>query len=334
MHESGAQELSLVCCADDGYAMPLAVTLFSAAANLTRDCNPIFYLLDAGISFGNKRRIEQVVRRGHPRALVNWIIVDAKLLEGLPLIQHLNLVTYMRLLVPDVLPQSVEKVIYLDCDLIVQNDLSEIWQTSLDGHLVLAVRDFGVPTLGSFKGIRTHLKRLGLTADAPYFNAGVMMLDLVKWREQKVSRRVIEFTRENEGTNNFCDQDGLNGVIGRNWKMLPLQWNSQIGALRHLDQIEDCPLRTELYTSQQNLLKDAAILHFTGGGKPWNSGLRSPARPIFWSYLRRSGWFGPAGYHAFRLASDVTAARWYAKTRFESWQYYRNVALAEKATAK
>jgi lipopolysaccharide biosynthesis glycosyltransferase len=334
MPNSETDILSLVCCADDGYAMPLAVTLFSAAANLSRERSAVFHLVDGGISAANKSRIEEVVRRGHRNVQVSWIAVDANLLRGLPLTKHLNEAAYLRLLVPAVLPATVAKVIYLDCDVIVQRDLSELWQTELDGNLLLAVQDFGVPRVGSYNGIRTQYERWGLTADDPYFNSGVMVIDLKKWRQRDISRRVIEFTRENQDTNLFCDQDGLNAVVGRDWKKLPLRWNSQVGALRNLDQIEDCPLRTDLYETHGSLLKEASILHFTGAGKPWTSGLRSPARPIFLCYLRRSGWFGTVRYRSFRIASDFAAARWYARSRFESWQYYRSVALAERVGAK
>ena len=89
--------------------------------------------------------------------------------------------TYHRLLLPRLVPREVTRAIWLDCDLLVTTDLVRLWETDLGGCHLLAVRDPVVPLVSSRYGIR-RWRELGIAPDAPYFNAGVMLLDVDRWR--------------------------------------------------------------------------------------------------------------------------------------------------------
>src|SRR5262249_54112267 len=110
----------VVLAADENFAIPLAVTVRSAIENLAADRRLRVFVLDGGIRPATRQRLEASWPAG--RFEITWVAVDASALQGLPASGHINLVSYYRILIPRVLPQSITRVIYLDADLIVRED--------------------------------------------------------------------------------------------------------------------------------------------------------------------------------------------------------------------
>jgi len=129
---------------------------------------------------------------------------------------------------------------------------------------------------------------LGIPCGHPYFNAGVMVINVERWRRSNVSERVMEFIRQNASELMYCDQDGLNAILWKDWEAVDFRWQVQPRLmarhrlpLPHLDQRERAKLTT-----------DPWILHFSGRLKPWiYRGSTLPDR-IFYDYLDRTWWAG------------------------------------------
>jgi len=118
------------------------------------------------------------------RVSLQFLAAKPETLAGLPLWGRMSVATYYRLLVTGLLPSAVSRAIWIDCDLVVTDDLARLWDMDLAGRHALAVQDHGVPFVSS-PGV-SHYERLGLRADHGYFNAGVMLLDLDLLRKDEM----------------------------------------------------------------------------------------------------------------------------------------------------
>ncbi|WP_396126164.1 glycosyltransferase family 8 protein [Anaerobacillus sp. CMMVII] len=174
--------------------------------------------------------------------------------------------TYFRILLPELLSSKIKKVLYLDCDLIVKKDISELWNTDIKKYILAAVDESSM--FGS--GRRRRLKKeLGISKRSRYFNAGVLLLNLKKWRKDGVSERIVNYLKRHPKLT-FMDQDALNAVLHNEWHQLDYKWNY---TTYHWDQFPHVK---------------PAIIHFCGWRKPWNSDIRY--KEEYFKYLKSSMW--------------------------------------------
>ena len=185
--------------------------------------------------------------------------------------------TYASCRLEALLPPHIERCIKVDCDLVVTRDLSELWNTDLHGRTVGAVPN------GDDQDCARHQERLGL-AERRYFNAGVLLVDMVRWREREVGPRALETADEVGPRLILHDQDALNLTLQGDWLTLPEHWNSWV-ILPHL--------RTD----------DRSVFHYMGAPKPWQPDYDRPFKDHFFRHLDETpfrGWrpWNPAGLGA------------------------------------
>src|SRR5262249_34923737 len=125
--------------ADDRFAMPMAVTLYSALANIEQDRAVSIYIIDGGISAENRQRIISALTTDSSNVHLEWVTPDLSALRGVKTTSTFSQAAYLRLLLPLVMPTEVDRVIYLDSDLVVERDLGQLWSIELDGHPAFAV---------------------------------------------------------------------------------------------------------------------------------------------------------------------------------------------------
>jgi lipopolysaccharide biosynthesis glycosyltransferase len=281
----------IVCGADDTYALPLAVTLHTALESL--DGGPVqITVVDGGIEDDSKRRLARVVRNAPPDADLQWAQADLSAISDLPTHNWINTTTYLRLFIPQVLPDHADRVLYLDSDLQVEDNLRHLWEKPLDGQPIGAVRAYGTPYVSSDLGIEKYAE-LGYGPETPYFNAGVLVIDLDRWRSLNVSRRVVDYLRTYEEHVQMVDQEGLNAVLADQWKRLDLRWNV-MSHLVNFDDWDPSSFKRRVRPRRTSLLRDAAIYHYAGGSKPWQIGCVHPAQLEWVGHLWNTGWFSPA----------------------------------------
>lgn len=285
---SNLQPIVLVCAADNNYAMPLAVTVCSAVTNIQSDRKIALFVLDGGISDFNKRKITKSLNTA--QVSISWIKPDKTIFENLVLTRHLTLTCYYRLLITELLPQEFDKAIYLDTDMVVTGNLAELWDIDIADNYVLAVQDDVDLYIGMSDGLRNY-KEVGISPDCKYFNSGLLVINLQKWRDDDIGRKVIEYIKQNrEYVRN--DQDGLNAVLAGKWGELHPRWNV-MPRLYDYPSWQDSPFKQEVYNE---LLEKPGIIHYTNSPKPWYAGLKAeckhPKKYLFFQYLDKTAWSG------------------------------------------
>lgn len=218
-------KISIVVASDNHYAILIAALVKSIELN-HKTPEPIdFYIIDDGISSKNKKRIVESV---------DGSLIQLKWLQSTSIIpkdlsipvdkSSFPLTTYLRIFSPYALPNDVERIIYLDVDTIVLEDISKLWYTDLNSFTIGAVIDVGKTVDCAWGGIPNY-RELGLSAETKYFNAGIMLIDVVKWKEQDISRKVINALRVHKEHVVLVDQYGLNVVFANQWQELDPRWN-------------------------------------------------------------------------------------------------------------
>lgn len=289
MDRGTADPLVLVVGSDDRYAMPLAVTLHSALTRVSDETPVRVHIFDGGISEGNRRRVERVVRGARPTTELEWHTLDLKQLEGLRVVRWMTTAAYMRLLIPEILEEEI--VLYLDSDLLVRADLSPLVREARRSPeaAALAVGDFRHPDLGDVFGDQ-HCLDLGVDPRGAYFNSGVLVIDLKAWRDLQVAERAISFVRENASIMRYHDQDALNVVLAGRWKQLDPRWNVMLLKLESYVAAE-ARSQDESDQAMRRLTTDALVYHFIGQHKPWVGSYQGSAREEYLQALRNAGWF-------------------------------------------
>jgi lipopolysaccharide biosynthesis glycosyltransferase len=251
-------------------------------------------VIDGGIAPWTKRRIVRSLDAN--RVEIRWLRPDVRRLRGLKISGHIRVASYFRLLVPDLLPESCARAIYLDSDVVVEGDLAKLWAVDLGGRPLAAAQDMTVPLVSSRYGLRNY-EALGLAPDAKYFNAGVMLMDLALWREERISDAVLAYVTANPAAIRFWDQDGLNALLARRWLELDPRWNVTFQA------------GLPLLEQHRGALAAPFVTHFVSTREPWHVDCDHPRRQAFFTSLDRTRWAGwrPSDALGRRVRSRIEA---------------------------
>lgn len=285
MRRSPLEPMVVVCAANGAYALPLAVMLRSVVTHLAPERRLVIYVIDDGISADDKRR---VVASLSDRAVLHWLEPQRTGYSSLPLWGRMTLTTYDKLLAPALLPASVEKAIWLDCDLLALSDVTPLWDADLAGHHVLAAQDALVPYVSSRFGV-AGWRELGLPADAKYFNAGVLVMDCARWRADGVTAAAFDYLRRFRRSVFFWDQEALNAVLSGRWGEVDPRWNCNLGFERPL-----------LDGGRPSGKPAPWILHFSGNLKPWAYSGTSVYDALYLECLDATAWRGQRPPWAWR----------------------------------
>lgn len=226
INKLGRQDnISIVVASDNHYAILLAALIKSIEENHKTGEKIDFYILDDGILPKNKEKLQSTINPAI--TTLYWYKTSTIVPKDITIpIDHtaIPFTTYYRLFAAHVVPVEVKRVIYLDADMVSIEDISKLWYTDIEGKLFAAVQDWQLTVSCSWGGIPNY-KQLGIHPDTKYFNAGLMVMDTDKWREQDVTKRIIKFMHENINFINFADQYGLNAVLYDQWFVLDPSWN-------------------------------------------------------------------------------------------------------------
>lgn len=232
--------------------MPLATTLRSLSESNQSGLYEIF-IFSHGFSEDMKRKIAGSL----PQASfsIEWLPVDLSPFARFSTLRHISTTTYARLLIAKLLPEGIDRVLYLDGDILVLSDLGRIWEEDLEGAVLGAVLDERVTTHIKMQNEPWSLR--GLPRVREYFNAGVLLIDLVQWRQEALGEKALEYLEQHPHTP-YSDQDALNVACDGLWKKLDRRWNYfQIDLEKPL---------SDLSTAER-----PNIVHFHGWSKPWNA---------------------------------------------------------------
>jgi len=210
--------------------------------------------------------LDLMADRARPYGTVHLLRVPAEI-DSLPksywrVMSRISSAAHYRLLLPELMPPSVERILYLDCDVLCTGSLAPLWRTDLRGELLGAVRDPGAPTIsaaGGLPGFRAGAGRLRFWSD--YFNSGVLLMDLARCREEDLTTTMLNYLQDNSTRLRFVDQDALNFAADDRWLRLERRWNDLIYG----------------YERGRDGAVEPGILHFAGAEKPWEDSFPDPA---------------------------------------------------------
>ncbi|WP_137150276.1 glycosyltransferase family 8 protein [Devosia sp. FKR38] len=236
---------------DDNFWAPAYATMRSVCLFSHRRSDLVFHLCHRTLTDAHRADIAAITSE-FPVTL-HWYDLDASALfrdvaKRMPENKRLSNIVYARLMIDRLVGPEVERVLYLDCDMLVRDNIEKLYDIDMEGHPIAAVRD----SIGAFitggRDLRSNADLFNI-AD-PYFNAGMVLIDVQQWRAADLIGRMEQALADGVMARIYYDQDFLNLVFARNWLQLPWRWNT-IDA-RH---------------AHEGL--DPAILHYTGKTKPW-----------------------------------------------------------------
>jgi lipopolysaccharide biosynthesis glycosyltransferase len=216
--------ITIVCINNNEYTIFTAVMLQSLFINYRGSVAVDVYILHDNLTQFNQNKLSRIAK-GH-KAKMHFILIDKKLLNNLQItdIYTQLQVHYYKLIIPYILPASLTKAIFLDSDMIVLEDISKLWNIDLNNTVFAAVQDSRIRVVSHDQAIRNY-KELGIPAQSHYHNTGVLVIDLPKWRKDKIGDRALECLEVNKKYVHNREQYALNVVCLNAWKELDGRWN-------------------------------------------------------------------------------------------------------------
>ncbi|MDP8052003.1 glycosyltransferase family 8 protein [Pasteurella atlantica] len=251
--------MNIVFSSDDNYAPYLCVAILSLLKT-NQSPNIKFSILDLGISSESKIFIENIVEQYDHKII--FIPIAKNDFVNLPqTVNYISIATYARFLIAKYLSKE-EKALYLDIDIIVNQDLQALYNTDLGDNYIGACIDPFIEI-----GMPEYKKYLGLNSDNYYFNAGVLLINIKKWKTINVLEEAILWF-ENNREIKYQDQCILNGLFKDKVLYLNTRYNFTRNSRNRIK--ESIKKKIPLPKVEQTQMP-VAIYHYVGGRKAWHS---------------------------------------------------------------
>ncbi|MDQ8188175.1 glycosyltransferase family 8 protein [Pelagicoccus sp. SDUM812002] len=259
----------VVVCSDEGYLDYSIVALYSIFKHSRDPKNLRFWHL--AVEFDDRAKAKLADCEQRLGFKVNRVDLNSDRMKDFPVEGHITLATYSRIFISDLLPESVETVLYVDCDLIALDSVEDLFQEFKREHVLAAVKN---PTF-------TRAAELGLEPGCPYFNSGVMLMDLRKMRDLGVPQEIARICTSGIRLL-YLDQDALNVYLKGHWQPLDHRWNVQHSMF---------PRSRFLFWKRGEYKvtrRRPSILHFSSSVKPWSYHCTHPYLGVYRQYYLRS----------------------------------------------
>ncbi len=262
--------MNILLCPNNYYTMP-AMALLASIFKYNK-CELNFYIIHSDLSEKNVKKIEKFVLKNG--AAIKFYKIKTSDLGDLPVSNHITVETYYRLLAFELLPKNLDRVFYLDSDIIVHGSLEAFYNTSFsmdDGKEAMFIacegpgvsqRDFSV------------YDSLNIPHDKLYCNGGVMMMNLNAMRKELTKNSFWEFIAEHHNVLKYHDQDTINAMFYDRIKYL--DWHIWNQTILHIKDRNEAIYR----------LQNSIILHYAGVDKPWKVNYKSWWLREFWNHMK------------------------------------------------
>ena len=309
--------IHIACCSNEKLAPMLGVVVTSVGINVTSD-DVTMYLLHNGLKNSTVKRLQKIADRYHVG--LRFLEIDLEILKDCPVdekIHYGNIMMYARLLLPSKLP-NLDKVIYLDCDLVVCKDLKSLWETDVNDVAVTMAPDLLYQD-------KATLSRLGINNN--YLNSGVIVMNLDYWRKHDVMKRLLAYISDKGNELIYNDQDSLNAILHDERRQLPVKYN--VTPHYFLKNPDNYP--KEMHEEIRDARINPIIFHFLGKIKPWSLGCYLPGKELFMKYQKASGWrhFTIEKYVfkriVYTLFPNIKKKAWENKTYIDNWEKFYSI---------
>ncbi len=277
---------------DNNYSIYAGVVIASILANAMESDVLHFYILDGNIDSENKAKILSL--KSIKDCEITFVPVkedDFNLYRDIVTHDYVSIATYYRLRLGALLP-DVDKIIYLDCDTVVNTSLAELYDTNLENHYIAGVLDARVK----------HKKKW---ANTNYINGGVLVIDLKKVRNDDIEEKYYEYTKNNPDVIKTGDQDIINFVLKDKIKILSDEWNVQISN----------------FNNRTSYTRHPKIIHYIGRQKPWLFGAVTFFKSCYFKNLQLTPWAIPAD-------DSKENFKWkFLNPLYTGWRFFKNRPL-------
>lgn len=271
--------MHIAFCCDSGY-LPHCATVIASIIdnNIGQDLN--FHIVGTDLS---KRDTEKIKKWGigyGEHITINIHIIDEDLFRDFPVGEaYVNISTYFRLYLPDLLVE-LDKVLYLDCDIIVNGSLQDLWNTELGDKTIAGVLD-------RHSGSIRLYNRLEYPLEYGYINAGVLLINLKRWREDDIFKKALSLAIQKPERLKNHDQDILNILYFDKKEILDFRYN----LLEYYLYVEDwLYMDRKFYPQIIEACKNPVIIHFCMPIKPWHYECINPFKALYHKYRAMTPW--------------------------------------------
>ncbi len=273
--------MNIIYAANDNYSGFLGISMLSLFDNNKNVEDITVYVVSNGISTDNINKLKSVADLYNR----NIVIVESgdlnKKFEFEADLCGYNLTIMTRLFLGTLLDNSVEKIMYLDCDTIVYDELTEFYNEDIEDYYCAAIPEFILPD--------EHKEEIGLKSGDLYVNSGVLLINLKKWREDDLQTKFIEYFKEKNGKLLFADQDIINYCCKDMIKVASYKFNYAPN-LRHFSSKAVNKIQPRYKEDNKALQKRPAVIHYMGDERPWVKWNHNPYRQIYYMYRDKSPW--------------------------------------------
>lgn len=264
--------LHIVLATDDNFAKYCCVTIASILDNADDNLFFYFHILDGGLSDKSKKRFCFKNWSNYEVFFYDMSAFDVSKFSLF--LEYTSIATYYRLFLTEILPKNVDKVLYLDCDLIAVKNIKELWGTDITEYYAAVIEDY-------YNNIAFDYLKPVIDENYCYFNAGVMLFNLKKLRENKFLEKCLDFYNQHENQLYYQDQDILNFVLAGKCKYLPIAYNMQTAF--YFKKIRKSIKDRNIEYNKKNVV----IIHYTYKYKPWHIFYYHPMKKEYQKYLVR-----------------------------------------------
>lgn len=271
--------IHIAFCCDNNY-LPYCSTVVASVIDHNKEEKISFHILCSNSTEENERKITEWLSQYGGKVQVSFEKIDEKRFAEFPIGDaYINISTYFRLALPELLP-DVDKVLYLDCDIIVNGCLRELWETDVRDYAMAGVLD-------RHSGSIRLYNRLGYPLEYGYVNAGVLLINLKKWREDHLFEKSLTLARQKPAHLKNHDQDILNILYYNQKLILDFKYN----LLEYYLFVEDWLFMDRKYYPQIiQACKNPVIIHFCLPVKPWHFECTNPFKSLYYKYRAMTPW--------------------------------------------
>ena len=264
--------MNILLTLDENYLLPCKVMLDSLFTSNPAETDVTVYLLHSAIPAEKLEELASFCAAFG--AALRPIAVDAALFESAPTSKRYPKEMYYRLLSPLILPREVERVLYLDPDMLIINPLRPLWELELCGKAFAAASHTGLTEMAN------GINQMRLDTEHEYFNSGVMLIDLTAARKLVTAEDVFACVSEHEKELILPDQDVFNILYGEDTRPVEdVLWNYDVrNYSKYL-------IRSTGKHDLSWVMRNTAVLHFCGRNKPWHEDYKNPFGMLYLHYM-------------------------------------------------
>jgi lipopolysaccharide biosynthesis glycosyltransferase len=270
-----SETITIVTACDENYVQHLGVMLCSLLENTSSKKLLAIHIIDGGIKADSRLQFYSFFEHVYG-VKISFLTIDKTRYQDLPISHHFTHTIYYRISIPLLFDESVDKVLYLDSDMVIKDDIKKIWDTDISNYFLGAVEVLGK---------NTKYADLNMPQESLYFCSGLLLMNLIKWRKNNITEKTIEFISENYHKIQMWDQDSLNSILCDKWLPLPLRWNQLTSFFNHEIYKSFCTREDFL-----EAIKNPAIIHYTSSYKPWHYGNNHPYKNEYFQYIQLTPW--------------------------------------------